>query len=423
MRFLFFLLLPTLLFAQDDIPIPGNTGFVLISAALVMLMVPAVGLFYGGLVRSKNVINTIINSFAILCLISIEWVLIGYTLVFGPDVYHVIGNLKWFALQGIELETSSPSVATFAYIAFQGMFAAITPAIINGSVVERVRFPAILLFTLFWAILVYNPLAHWVWGPDGFLKDIGALDFAGGTVVHISAGFAALAACLYVGKRKGVSHHPSPSHNLTISVIGAMLLWFGWFGFNPGSALAANTVSAGAFLATNTAAGSGAIGWMMIEWFHRKKASALGILSGSIVGLVVITPAAGYVGILSSLVMGLIGGMCCYAFSVAKIKIFKYDDTLDVFAIHGIGGVVGAILTGVFASSKINPEGGNGLLYGNPEQLLVQIGATCVSAIFSFVMTLVLLKIVNKITPVRAAPQEESIGLDLAQHGESGYHF
>lgn len=419
-----FALIPSLLLAKGEAPAaPGNTAFLLISAALVMIMVPGVGLFYGGMVRTKNVLNTIIISFAILSLVSIEWVLIGFSMVFSGDIAHVIGNFKWAGLQGIDLDTAAPIVPTLAYIAFEGMFAAITPTLINGSVVERVRFPAILLFTLLWSIAVYNPLAHWVWGPEGFLKDMGALDFAGGTVIHISSGVAALAACLYVGARKGVKPHTITSHNLTISVIGAILLWFGWFGFNPGSALAANEISANAFLTTHTSAACGAMGWMLGEWIHRKKPSALGILSGAITGLVVITPAAGFVSTASSIAIGFLGGIGCYLFSVAKVRIFHYDDALDVFTIHGVGGFLGALLTGVFASTQINPDGADGLLYGNASLLGVQLFSALICAVYAFFMTLILLRLVDWITPVRAGTLEESIGLDLAQHGESGYRF
>lgn len=421
----FFLFVPIFLMANGTDPFDnGDTAFLMLATALVMIMVPAVGLFYGGIVRTKNVLNTIIQSFAILCIVSIEWVLVGYTLVFGHDIHHFIGGLDWIGLNGITSNTlfhASP-VPTYSYIAFQGMFAAITPALINGSVVERFRFSALLFFTAIWTVIVYNPLAHWVWGDGGFLQQLGALDFAGGTVVHISSGFAALAACLYVGKRSAV-HLKAPSHNLTISVIGAVLLWFGWFGFNGGSALDAGGVSASAILVTNTAAASGAMGWMCLEWCLKGKPSALGILSGAIVGLVAITPAAGYVGVVASVLIGAIGGMVCHLFILAKEKLFHYDDSLDVFGIHGVGGVVGALLTGIFASKEINPAGGDGWLYGNPKQFFVQLLATVISATFSFVMTLLILKFVNKFTKVRASLKEETTGLDLAQHGEEGYHF
>lgn len=403
----------------------GNTAFLMLSTALVMLMIPAIGMFYGGIVRSKNVLNTLIQSFVILCIVSIEWVLVGYTMVFGPDFDHLIGNFDWIGLNGINPESIFPvsDIPVFSYIAYQGMFAAISPAIINGSVVERFRFPALLLFTLLWSIFVYNPLAHWVWGDGGFLQLMGALDFAGGTVVHISSGFSALAACLYIGKRSGHIEKSFPSHNLTISFIGAALLWFGWFGFNGGSALDAGSVSTSAILITNVAAASGALGWMFLEWILKKKTSALGILSGAIVGLVAITPAAGYVQVIPAILIGLVGGMICLVFNMVKDKVLHYDDSLDVFGIHGVGGVVGAILTGVFASAEVNPAGANGLLYGNPKLLFVQIAAALICAIFAFVMTLILLKVTNFFTRVRASLQEEKMGLDISQHGEEGYHF
>jgi Amt family ammonium transporter len=421
-----FLFLPCILFAKASDPFDnGNTAFLMLSTALVMIMIPAIGMFYGGIVSSKNVLNTLIQSFAILCIVSVEWVLIGYTMVFGPDFYHVIGNLKWVGLNGINPESIFPisDIPVFSYVAYQGMFAAISPAIINGSVVERFRFPALLLFTLLWSVCVYNPLAHWVWGDGGFLQQMGALDFAGGTVVHITSGFSALAACLYIGKRTGKFEKSHPSHNLTISFIGATLLWFGWFGFNGGSTLDAGSVSTSAILITNLAAASGALGWMFLEWLFKHKASALGIMSGAIIGLVAITPAAGYVGVISALLIGLIAGMACYLFNMAKNNLFHYDDSLDVFGIHGIGGVVGAILTGVFASAEVNPMGADGLLYGNPKQLFVQIAAALISAVFAFVMTIILLKITDMLTPVRASLKEEKLGLDLTQHGEEGYHF
>jgi len=400
----------------------ASSTFVLFAAVLVMVMVPAVGLFYAGMVRSKNVLNTIIESFVILAIVSVLWILVGYTLVFGSDFWYIIGRLDWVGLQNLPLVSPfTDKVDAPAFVIFQGMFAAITPALINGSIVERARFPALMLFMIVWSIFVYCPIAHWVWGNGGFLNDIDVLDFAGGTVVHMSSGYSALAACLFVGKRKGAFGRAP--HNLTISVIGAILLWFGWFGFNGGSALALEKVASNAFLTTNTAAACGTLGWMLIEILHKGKPTAWGIISGAVAGLVGITPAAGYVTVVSAIFIGLVTGFVCYLFIFAKTHVFKYDDSLDVFGIHGIGGTVGALLTGIFASSAIDPTIPNGLLYGNPKQLLIQIAAASVCAFYAFFMTKILLKIVNRISPLRANGKEERLGLDITQHGEANSHF
>lgn len=404
----------------------GDTSFVLISAALVMIMTPGLGLFYGGMVRTKNVLNTIMESFIILCLISVQWVLWGYTLAFGPDKGGWIGGLEWFGLTGVGQTANADYAATipaYAFCMFQAMFAVITPALITGTVVERMKFSALIVFSILWATIVYDPLAHWVWGVGGFLRKMGALDFAGGTVVHISSGFSALAACLFFGKRKGYGVEDMFPHNVTMTIVGASLLWFGWFGFNAGSALAANGLASSAFLVTNTASAAAALSWMFTEWIVKGKPTALGIVSGAVAGLVAITPASGYVGALSSIIIGGAAGIICYLAILLKVKVFGYDDSLDVFGVHGVGGFTGALLTGLFAQKLVNPGGGDGLFFGNPGQFMIQLIAASVSAVYAFVVTLILLWVINLIIGVRVKVQEEETGLDLTQHGESGYNL
>ena len=417
------------LFAQDASAPKidtGDTSFVLISAALVMIMTPGLGLFYAGMVRTKNVLNTIMESFIILCLISVQWILWGYTLAFGPDKWHVIGGLEWFGLQGVGQTANADYAATipqFAFVMFQAMFAIITPALITGAVVDRFKFSAMLIFAVLWATLVYDPLCHSVWAVGGFLRNMGALDFAGGTVVHISSGFSALAACLFLGKRKGYGIEDMSPHNLTMTIIGAALLWFGWFGFNAGSALAAGGLATSAFLVTNTAAAAAALTWMLTEWIIKGKPTALGIVSGAVAGLVAITPASGYVGPVSSIIIGGIAGVVCYLAILLKVKVFGYDDSLDVFGVHGVGGFTGAILTGFFASKLVNPAGNDGFFFGNPQQVVTQFIAASVSAVYAFVMTFVILFVINLVIGVRVKTPEEETGLDLTQHGESGYNL
>ncbi|MBI4970766.1 MAG: ammonium transporter [Candidatus Omnitrophica bacterium] len=404
----------------------GDSSFILISAALVMIMTPGLGLFYAGMVRTKNVLNMIMESFVILCLISIQWVLWGYTLSFGPDINHLIGSLQWFGLAGVGQAPNADYAATipaYAFCMFQAMFAIITPALITGTVAERMKFSALIVFTVPWATVVYDPLAHWVWGVNGFLRNMGALDFAGGTVVHISSGFSALAACLFLGKRKGYGVEDMAPHNLTMTIIGASLLWFGWFGFNAGSALAANGLASSAFLVTNTAAAAAALSWMLTEWIIKGKPTALGIVSGAVAGLVAITPASGYVGPVSSIIIGGIAGVVCYLAILVKVKIFGYDDSLDVFGVHGVGGFTGALLTGLFAQKIVNSAGADGLFFGNAKQFGIQLVAAGISAVYAFVMTIILLWGINLIMGVRVKTQEEETGLDLTQHGESGYNL
>ncbi|SMB99300.1 ammonium transporter [Thermanaeromonas toyohensis ToBE] len=402
----------------------GDTAFLLVTSALVMLMTPGLALFYGGMVRRKNVLNTIMQSFIVMALVSVQWILIGYSLAFGPDVGNIIGNLSWAGFHQVGLTPNpdyAPSIPHQVFAAFQLMFAIITPALISGSIAERMRFPAYLLFALLWATFVYDPLAHWVWGVNGWLRNLGALDFAGGTVVHISAGVAGLVAALVLGQRRGYGKLPMPPHNLPMTVIGTALLWFGWFGFNAGSALAASELASNAFITTNTAAGAAVLSWMFTEWILHGKPTVLGAASGAIAGLVAITPAAGYVTPLASVIIGVVAGiLCCLAVSVLK-KRMGYDDALDAFGCHGIGGTWGSLATGLFASQAVNPAGNNGLFYGNPSLLMTQFIAVLAAWSFVAATTFIILKVVGLLTPLRASAEEEEMGLDLSQHGEDAY--
>lgn len=402
----------------------GDTAWVLTSTALVLLMTaPGLALFYGGMVRKKNALGTIMQSFIILCLISVQWVLWGYSLAFGPDKGHLIGGLEWMGLNGVGLEPYADYAATIphqAFMIFQMMFAVITPALITGAVAERMKFSTFLVFILLWATFIYDPLAHWVWGVGGWVRNFGALDFAGGTVVHISSGVAALAAALVMGKRIGFGKEHMAPHNLPMTVLGAALLWFGWFGFNAGSALASGGLATSAFVATNTATAAAALAWMFIEWGYRGKPTVLGAASGAVAGLVAITPAAGFVGPISSIWIGIGAGFFCYFAVVLKGKL-GYDDSLDVVGVHAIGGTWGALATGLFASKAINSGGADGLFFGNPIQFWIQIKAVAVTWIFVFVGTLILLKVLDLVMGLRVTEEEERMGLDLSQHNESGY--
>ncbi len=404
----------------------GDTAWVLISTALVLLMTaPGLALFYAGMVRRKNVLGTIMQSFVILCVISIQWVLWGYSVSFGPDKWGgLTGGLEWIGLTGVGTTPYPDYSATIphqAFMLFQMMFAVITPALIAGAFAERMKFSAFLVFTILWTTFVYDPLAHWVWGMGGWLRNFGALDFAGGTVVHISSGFSALATALVIGKRKGYLSESMAPHNLPLTVIGAGLLWFGWFGFNAGSALGANGLATSTFLATNTAAAGAALSWMAAEWVHRGKPTLLGLASGLVAGLVSITPASGFVGPVSSLVLGLAAGVICYT-AVSFIKpLFGYDDSLDAFGIHGVGGMWGALATGLFASVAVNSAGADGLFFGGSALIGKQAIAIGASAAYSFVLTYIILKIVDATIGLRVAHEEEVMGLDLTQHSESGY--
>ncbi len=406
---------------------PGDTAWVLTSAALVMIMTPAVGFFYGGMVRSKNVVSVIKQSMVILALVSVQWVLFGYSLAFGQDIGSgLLGGLNFFGLHSVGYApnpTYAPTIPHLAYMIFQAMFAIITPTLIIGAFAERIRFRTLVVFVLLWTTLVYDPIAHWVWNPDGWLHRLGALDFAGGTVVHISSGFAALAAAMVVGKRLGFKRgEASEANNIPLTLLGAALLWFGWFGFNAGSALSASPLAVSAFVVTNTAAAAGALTWMTLSWIQNGRPSALATATGAVCGLVAITPASGYVGPLSSLAIGVTGGLVTYLMLLLRTKRIRIDDTLDVWAAHGMGGVTGALLTGIFAEKVINGAGANGLLFGNPEQLLVQVAAVAVTAAYAFVMTFLLLKLLT-VMGLRVTSREETVGLDLAAHGEEGYRI
>jgi len=401
----------------------GNTAWVLVSAALVMLMTPALGFFYGGLVSRKNVLSTIMHSFFILALISVVWVLWGYTLVFGPDKGGLIGGLDYIGLRDIapgDIYSEATGIPVFAFIAFQMMFAAITPALITGAFAERKRFKAFVVFSILWSTLVYAPLAHWVWG-GGWLAELGAIDFAGGTVIHISSAVAALVAAMVLGRRKTFGTKETDPHDLTMTVLGAGLLWFGWFGFNAGSALAANGQAASAFLVTTIAASMGALTWMTVSWMRHGHPSVLGAAAGAVGGLVGITPAAGFVGPAAALVIGFGAGVFCF-FTVDLLKQrLKIDDALDVFAVHGVGGIWGALATGLFADSAYG--GFDGLFFGNPELLWNQVVATAAAIAFSGAATFVILKAINLVIPLRVEEDAEVLGLDSSQHGEVAYQI
>lgn len=403
----------------------GDTTWMLIATALVMLMTPGLALFYGGMVRRKNVLGTIMQSFIALGVITVQWVIFGYSLAFGPDIGHVIGSLKWFCLSGVGLAPNpqyAPTVPQEAFMLFQMMFAIITPALITGAFAERFKFKTYIIFLLMWATLVYDPMAHWVWGVGGWMRNLGALDFAGGLVVHVSSGVSALVAAMLIGKRKGYGQEPMPPHNLTMTLIGAALLWFGWFGFNAGSALASGALATSAFLATQIAASAAALSWMLAEWYTRGKPTVLGAASGAVAGLVAITPASGFVGPMPALVIGLLGGLICFTGIKLKGK-FGYDDSLDTVGVHGVGGAWGAIATGLFATLAINPAGANGLFYGGFNLIGAQLLSLAVVVIYAFGVTWLILKFLDKTMGLRVSAEDEIDGLDLAQHGESGYVF
>ncbi len=402
---------------------PANTAFVLVSAALVMLMTPGLALFYGGMVRGKNVLATIMQNFVLLAVIGVQWALVGYSLAFGPDVGGVVGSLEWLGLQGVGAEpfkAYSETIPHSTFMIFQAMFAIITAALITGAWAERMKFNAFLVFILLWSTLVYDPVAHWVWGDGGFLKGLGALDFAGGTVVHINAGAAALAAALVMGHREGYGKEAFIPHNLPMTILGAGLLWFGWFGFNAGSALAADGLAASAFVATHLATCAAVLSWLATEWLVRGKPTTLGAASGAVAGLVAVTPAAGFVGPMSALLIGLGAGVFCYLAVLAKVKL-GYDDSLDVVGVHGVGGLWGALATGLFASKAVNDAGADGLFFGNPALLGIQAVAVLVTIVYSFVLSFVLLKVVDALLGLRVARDDEVAGLDLTEHQEAGY--
>ena len=403
----------------------GDTAWVLISTALVMIMTaPGLALFYGGLVRRKNVLATMMQSFFVLCLISIQWILWGYSLAFGPDKWHLIGSLEWLALKGVGMVPNANYAATIPHLLFmvyQMMFAVITPGLITGAFAERMKFSTYVVFTLLWATLVYDPVCHWVWGQGGWLRNKGVLDFAGGTVVHMSSGFSALVCALILGKRRGYGKEPMSPHNLPLVVIGACLLWFGWFGFNAGSALAANGLAVSAFIATNTAAAAAALMWMAIEWKLVGKPTILGGATGAVAGLATVTPAAGFVSPISAMIIGIAASLVCYtAVVVVKLKL-AYDDSLDAFGVHGVGGVVGTLMTGLLAQKIINPAGNNGLLFGNISQFNVQLIGVAAIIVYAVAVTLVLLKVLDAFMGLRVTDEDEVVGLDITQHEESAY--
>ncbi len=405
----------------------GDTAWVLMASAMVLLMTPGLAFFYGGLVRKKNVLSILMQCFIVICLVTVQWALFGYSLAFGPDVKGLIGNLDWAFLRNVGADPFAGYAATIphsVFMIFQAMFAVITPALILGAFAERMKFSAFCLFLVLWSTLVYDPVAHWVWGLGGFLSRFdaagtaraGALDFAGGTVVHINAGIAALVAAIMLGKRVGTA---SPPHNLPFAVLGAGLLWFGWFGFNAGSSLAANGLAGNAFVTTHIATAAAGLAWVLCDWLYHRRATTLGVISGAVAGLVAITPACGFVSPMSAIWIGLGAAFCCWlAVTFLKTKL-GYDDSLDAFGVHGIGGIVGALATGIFADKAVN--GCDGLLYGNAAQFVWQIKAVLVTIVYSAVVSFVLFKLVDKLVGLRVSEHEERVGLDLTQHKEAGY--
>lgn len=402
----------------------GDVAWMLISTALVLLMTPALGYFYGGLVRKKNVVNTLLCVYILLGIITVEWVIFGYSMVFGKDINGIIGGMDFFGLRNVGVAPNADYAATIPHIlfmAFQLMFAIITPGLIVGSIVERMKFSSFIIFTTLWSILVYNPIAHWVWGVGGWIRELGALDFAGGNVVHISSGVAGLVACIILGKRKGYGSSSMLPHNIPYVMIGSGLLWFGWLGFNGGSSLAANGIGTVAFVNTVISPATAMLSWCVLEYIMRKKVTLVGAATGALAGLVAITPGAGFVTALSALVIGILVSPICY-FAIAFIKQkFGYDDALDAFGCHGVGGIFGGIITGIFASKKVNDAGADGLFYGNPELLLKQLIAIVVTIAFSVIMTTIILFVIKKINGLRVDEETEVSGLDVEVHGEDAF--
>ncbi len=401
----------------------GDTAWVLVSASLVMLMTPGLALFYGGLVREKNVLSTIMHSFFILALISVQWVAWGYTLAFGPSQGGFIGGFEWLGLNGVGAEPNADYAGTIPHLlfmAYQMMFAIITPALISGAFAERKRFKSFIIFSLLWATLVYDPVCHWVWAIGGWIRELGALDFAGGTVVHITSGVSALVCALVLGKRSGYGEESMDPHNITTTMIGTALLWFGWFGFNAGSALGANGLAASALVATNSAAAMAALTWMTASWIRHGRPSVLGASAGAVAGLVGITPAAGFVTPASALIIGFLAGLGCFVVVEMLVR-GRVDDSLDVFGVHGVGGIIGAIATGIFATTTVNSAGNDGLLYGNAGLVVNQLIAVGVVVVYAAAMTFVLLKLIDLTIGLRVSREEEVQGLDISQHGETAY--
>jgi len=414
------------LLAQEAGPVidSGDTAWMLTSAALVLLMTPGLAFFYGGLVRKKNMLSVLMQCFILMGLITLQWVAFGYSLSFGPDIKGLIGSLSWAGLKGVGFEPNADYAGTIPhqlFMIYQCMFAVITPGLILGAFAERMKFSSFCVFSLLWATFVYDPVCHWVWAIGGLIRTTGALDFAGGTVVHMTAGYAALVAALMLGKRQGYPGRISPPHNLPLAVLGAGILWFGWFGFNGGSALASGALAANAFIVTHIAAGTAAVTWALLDWKFASKPTMLGTITGAVGGLVAITPASGFVGAIDAIWIGIGVSVICYFF-VAFIKVrFGYDDSLDVFGVHGVGGTWGAIATGLWANKSVNSAGADGLFYGNPGLLLIQLKAVLITMVYSIVVTFVLLKIVDLIMGLRVNNQNENIGLDLTEHREAAY--
>ena len=397
----------------------GDTAWVLVSSSLVMLMTPAVGLFYGGMGEQKNLLSTIMLSFATLAVVTLQWILFGYSLAFGPDINHITGSLDWLALKHLSSDARSyaPNIPELAYMLFQMKFAIIAPALIAGAFVDRVRFPTFIVFTLLWTTFVYDPVAHWVWGNGGWLRNLGALDFAGGTVVHITAGVAALATSICLRRRARVHDGRFKPVSVPLSLVGAVLLWFGWFGFNGGSALAANEIAAQALVTTNVAAAAAALTWMLLGYFERKASSAVGAANGAVVGLVAITPACGYVDILSAILIGAVGVLIANL-SIKLSEKFKIQDALDVGACHGMAGTWGAIATGIFASKAINPQGADGLVFGGMALFKSQCLSVAVAWLWTFVSTYILVKAIDKVLHFTVTENEQAAGLDRFHYGK-----
>lgn len=399
----------------------GNTAWVLIASAMVFFMTPGLALFYGGMARSKNVLSTIMQSFFLIGVISVEFMLIGYTLIFGDDVHGIIGSLHKIGLMGTENSImEGANIPEMAFIAFQCMFAIITPAIMSGSITGRMRFAPFVIFAIIWSIFIYNPMAHWVWG-GGFLANLGALDFAGGLVIHVLSGVSGLVLCLLLGRRRGYGRMPMLPHHLPMTVLGGAMLWFGWFGFNAGSALGAGPLAANAVLTTQMSAAIGIVGWVLVERYHRGKPTMLGAVSGGVSGLVAITPAAGFVTPVAAIPIGFVGAICCYvAVAILKSK-FGYDDSLDAFGIHGVGGMWGAIATGLFATVSVNPDGADGLFYGG-NLLIPQLISLVVAIALAIIGTTIIFKVVSLFMDMRVSISAESLGIDISEHGEGAYN-
>lgn len=423
--YLFATAAPALADAGGELKVrPGDTGFMMISAALVLFMTVGLAFFYGGLVRKKNVLSILMQCFFAMGVITLQWIFFGYSLAFGPDVNGFVGSLDWAWLRNVGLEPHPVYGSTIPHLGFmvyQGMFAIITPALIIGAFAERIKFSAYVAFILIWTTLVYEPVCHWVWG-GGFLGAAGTLDFAGGIVVHVTAGIAAIMCAIMVGKRKGFPENSVIPHNLPFAVLGAGILWFGWFGFNAGSALAANGTAVLAFVATNSAAAAAAITWAVIEWItNGRKPTMLGTITGSIAGLAAVTPAAGFVGPMSAVCIGAISSAICFLFVTIIKPAYGYDDSLDVFGVHGIGGIWGSIAVGLFASKAVNASGANGLFFGSPDQLMIQLKAVGITIVYSLIVTAIILKVIDAVLGLRIDSTEERFGSDLTQHHERGY--